>query len=67
MPDGQETLVRIPPRRFCWRAIADDLAPRAEVNPSTITSPALSRADTNHVGAFAFQAATLAMPGALSQ
>ena len=53
-----------PPRP---RAFAPELASRAEVNPSTINSPALCRADADLVCAFVLQAATLAMPGAHSQ
>ena len=68
MRQRQATLVATaaPPARR-RDAFAPELASRAEVNASTIDSPALCRADANPACAFVLQAATLATPGALSQ
>jgi hypothetical protein len=67
MPERQIFLATTPRRPGGSRIPAGILAHRAEVKPSTIGSPALWRADTDAVRVFALQAATLAMPGALSQ
>jgi hypothetical protein len=68
MPQPQDIQAAIPaPPPPRPRAFAPEIASRAEVNASIIDSPALCCADADPACAFALQAVTLAMPGALSQ